>query len=349
MRLLPVLLAVFAVLVLVEVAVNVLLRPQVGPPALAAVFEPYLLAAGAVAAVVAVLITLGDRGAGASRLRLVAIVMLVVAIVRLGGEWWSPDAADSDVLASETTPLTVMTWNLELGSKATAESVEGILGGINGGDGAQAGPDLVALQELTPEVAAALEAAPGIDSSYPYRILEPRDGVAGMGLLSRYPLVVGSYATEPVVLRADLLLPDGARIDVLNAHPYPPEISRAFGGVPIGLDTRRRDEHLSVLAAKVDQAEDRARVLLVGDLNATPFEYGFGRISAGLLDAHGEAATGTGFTWRPSRLESLGVGLLRIDHVLTGTDLRPVAATQDCSIPGDHCRLLVTLEVAAGE
>ena len=92
MRLLPTLLVAFVVLVLVEVAVNVLLRPQVGPPALAAVVEPYLLAAGAVAAVLAVLMTLGDRGAGASRLRLVAIVMLVVAIVRLGGEWWSPDA-----------------------------------------------------------------------------------------------------------------------------------------------------------------------------------------------------------------------------------------------------------------
>ena len=339
MRLLPTLLILFAVLVLVEVAVNVLLRPQVGPPALAAVVEPYLLAAGAVAAVLAVLVTLGDRGAGASRLRLVAVVMLVVAIVRLGGEWWSPDADT----AGDTTPLTVMTWNLELGSKATAETVDGILGD------ADTRPDLVALQELTPEVAAALEAAPGIDSAYPYRILEPRDGVAGMGLLSRYPLVVGTYAGEPVVLRADLLLPDGSRIDVLNAHPYPPEITRAFGSVPVGLDTRRRDEDLSVLAAKVDQAEDRARVLLVGDLNASPFEYGFGRISAGLLDAHGEAATGTGFTWRPSSLESFNLGLLRIDHVLTGTDLRPVGASEDCSIPGDHCRLTVTLEVSSGE
>ena len=93
--------------------------------------EPYLLAAGVVAAVLAVLMTLGDRGAGASRLRLVAIAMLVVAIVRLGGEWWSPDArTDGAEAGSGSTTLTVMSWNLELGSKATAESVEGILGDV---------------------------------------------------------------------------------------------------------------------------------------------------------------------------------------------------------------------------
>ncbi len=342
MRFLPSLLALVAILVLVEVAVNVVLRPQVGPPALAAVVEPYLLAAGAVAAVLAVLMTLGDRGAGASRLRLVAIVMLVVAVVRLGGEWWSP-GGDGEALASDATSLSVMTWNLELGSKAVGDTVEGIVGD------ADTRPDLVALQELTPEVAAAIEAVPNIDAAYPYRILEPRDGVAGMGLLSRYPLVVGSSTTEPVALRAELLLPDGPRIEILNVHPYPPEITRVLGWVPLGLDTRRRDEHLSVLAAYVDQAEDRARVLLVGDLNTSPFEPGFAKISAGLLDAHGEAASGTGFTWRPSSLEGLNIGLLRIDHVLTGTDLRPVAVSEDCAIPGDHCRLTVRLEIAAQE
>jgi endonuclease/exonuclease/phosphatase (EEP) superfamily protein YafD len=267
-----------------------------------------------------------------------------VAIVRLGGEWWSPDAgADGAGSGSGSTTLTVMSWNLELGSKAADASVEGILGD------ASAAPDLVALQELTPEVAAAIESADGIDATYPYRILEPRDGVDGMGLLSRYPLVVGGRSTAPVVQKADLLLPDGGRIEILNVHPYPPDITSAFGGVPVGLDTRRRDQDLSVLAAMVDQAEDRARVLLVGDLNTSPFEPGFGKIAAGLLDAHGEAATGTGFTWRPSRLEAFDLGILRIDHVLTGTDLRPVAVSEDCSIPGDHCRLFVRLEVAAAE
>ena len=59
-----------------------------------------------------------------------------------------------------------------------------------------------------------------------------------------------------------------------------------------------------------------------------------------------EAGTGPGFTWRPSSLEVLRVGLLRMDVVLSGQALRPTAAGEECSIAGDHCRLYVDLDVS---
>ena len=127
-----------------------------------------------------------------------------------------------------------MSWNLELGSKAAADSVAGI---------AAADADLVALQELTPDVAKAIEADPALRKRYPYRILEARDGVAGMGLLSRRPLIVRGYETGPIILRAGLLLPDGRTVEVLNVHPYPPRMSTLWR-IPVGLDTRKRDEEL---------------------------------------------------------------------------------------------------------
>ena len=37
--------------------------------------------------------------------------------------------------------------------------------------------------------------------------------------------------------------------------------------------------------------------------------------------------------------------MLRIDAVLTGDWLEPVRSDVDCTLPGDHCRLLVTLRV----
>ena len=366
MRALPIVLAGVAALAVVEVAVNVGVRPQTGPLALAAVLEPYLLAIGVVAGVLAVLLTLADRSPAGSRIRLLAVVVVVVGVVRLGGEWWSPgppdtagavgevvsgqpgagppasgpSASESAFPASPATRLTVLSWNLETGSKSAATSLSGILE-------AAPKPDLVALQELTTDVAAALDGDPTIRSRYPYRILEPRDGVGGMGLLSRHPLFVGTYSTQPVVLRAELLLPDGSRVEVLNAHPYPPDVTRAFDVVPVGLDTRGRDEDLAAIAATVGKADDPARVLVVGDLNTTPFEPGFGTISAGLTDAHAAVGTGTGFTWRPAPLELLNVGMLRIDHVLTGDAWQPMAVSEDCSLPGDHCRLSVTLEISA--
>ena len=341
-HLLPTLLAAFAVLVLLEVAVNVVLSPQTGPAALAIVLEPYLLAAGAAAGLLAIVTSLGSGAAGA-RIRLVGAVMIVVAVVRLGGEWWSPTPTVAHAANPAPLELRVMTWNLELGSKAAADSVAGITG---------ADADLVALQELTPDVATAIESDPALRKRYPYRILEARDGVAGMGLLSRMPLVVGSYSAGPLILRAGLLLPDGRTIEVLDVHPYPPRVT-FLSRVPVGLDTRQRDADLAAIRGLVEAMPDPGAALVIGDLNTTPFEPGYRELSEGppestLTNAHGAVGTGTGFTWRPSSLEGLKLGLLRIDHVLTGTWLRPIAVREDCTLPGDHCRLLVTMEAPAG-
>ncbi|OGO58071.1 MAG: hypothetical protein A2V85_13160 [Chloroflexi bacterium RBG_16_72_14] len=332
-----VLLALVAAAAIVVVAVDAIVRPQAGPFALAAVMEPYILVTGAIAGLAAAISSLGTGRAGGS-IRLLAVVVLVIAILRLGGEWWSPEAEapfrGEGAAADET--LRVLSWNLELGSKAAADSVAGI---------AEREVDLVALQELTPEVAAAIEADPALGARFPYRILEPRDGVAGMGLLSRHPLVIGSYSTGPVVLQAGLLLPDGRRLELFDVHPYPPSFSR-IAIVPVGLETRRRDQDLERIRRMVDELADASSAIVIGDLNATPFEAGFAILADGLRDAHAEAGTGPGFTWRPSSLEVLRMGLLRMDVVLSGQGLRPAAAGEECSIAGDHCRLYVDLDVS---
>ena len=334
------LLAGIAVLALAEVVVNVVFRPQVGPPALLAVFEPHLLALGAVCGALALLLTINERSTQASRIRVIAIAVIVVALVRVGGEWWSPDdnRARGEPLASETR-LAIMSWNLAVETKTPQEVVDGIL------DVRQPRrPQVVALQELTPDVADALEASDEIDERYPYRILRPRDGVLGMGLLSSIPLVDGDSGVYPMFLGAGILMPDGSRLDILNAHPLPPKIA-TIAGVPTGLDTRQRDLDLTYLRDALDRAADPERVLLVGDLNTTPLEPGFAAVADGLHDVHAEVASGTGFTWRPWFLGALDLGLLRIDHVLAGAALQPVAITESCSLAGDHCRVTAVVDV----
>ena len=59
----------------------------------------------------------------------------------------------------------------------------------------------------------------------------------------------------------------------------------------------------------------------------------------GCVDAHGEVGQGPGWTWRPSRLESLGIGLLRIDLAIGSPDLAPVSVVEHCGRTGDHCLL----------
>jgi endonuclease/exonuclease/phosphatase (EEP) superfamily protein YafD len=335
------LLAGIAILALCEVALNVALRPQVGPPALLAVFEPHLLAIGAVCGAVAILLTLNERSRRASRIRVIGIAVIIVALVRVGGEWWSPGAnqAAGDALPGATR-ISVMSWNLENDSTTPQDAIDGILAARQ-----PRRPQLVALQELTPDVATAIDASDEIDERFPYRILEPREGVLGMGILSSVPLVEGQSGLYPMFVTAGVLMPDGSRLDVVNAHPLPPKIS-ILAGIPVGIDTRQRDIDLRYLRHALDRAEDPERVLLVGDLNASPFEPGFAIAAAGLHDVHGEVETGTGFTWRPSFLEPLDLGLLRIDHVLAGTAIEPVAVSERCSLPGDHCRVTAVLDVA---
>jgi endonuclease/exonuclease/phosphatase (EEP) superfamily protein YafD len=226
-----------------------------------------------------------------------------------------------------------VTWNLELGSRAPEITVDGIR---------DADADLVALQELTPEVAAAIEADPALAQRYPYRILEPAGGVDGLGLLATRPLLVRGSERDPLILRAGLVLADDTVVEVFDVHPYPPGI-RMVAGIPVSLDTRRRDEELGVIGARVAALDEPASALVLGDLNTAPTEPAFWTVAGGLADAHGVAGSGPGFTWRPSTLEGLDIGLLRIDHVLAGARLAPTASEVDCSLPGDHCRLLVTL------
>jgi endonuclease/exonuclease/phosphatase (EEP) superfamily protein YafD len=334
------LLAGIAVLALVEFVVNRVLGPQVGPPALLAAFEPHLLALGAVCGALALVLTINERNARASRIRVIAIAVIVVALVRVGGEWWSPgdNQARGDPSPSETR-LAIMSWNLEVASKSPQDVIDGILEVRQ-----PLRPQVVALQELTPVVADALEASDEIDERFPYRILRPRDGVLGMGILSSIPLVEGDSGVYPMFLGAGLLMPDGSRLDLVNAHPLPPLIA-TFASVPVGLDTRQRDLDLAYLRGALDRAPDPERAVLVGDLNTTPLEPGFAVVADGLHDVHADVASGTGFTWRPRFFEGLDLGLLRIDHVLAGAALQPVAIAEDCSLPGDHCRVTAVLDV----
>ena len=77
----------------------------------------------------------------------------------------------------------------------------------------------------------------------------------------------------------------------------------------------------------------------------TPDEPGYRTLADGLRDLHTDVGMGPGWTWRPSALEGLGLALVRIDMVLLGPGLDPVSSGVDCSLPGDHCRVMGRIAV----
>jgi vancomycin resistance protein VanJ len=331
MRLLAPLSAVLAAGAVLAVLAQALTGAQTGPLPLAGVFELHMLVAAAVLALVGLL---GSLGPGRRRAwtRLAMLAVIVVTVVRAGGELWSPGPAEA---GAGTTTLTVLSWNLEMESRLAADTAAGV---------AQIDADIVALQELTPAFAKAIEADPTLRDRYPYRILMPRGGSDGLGILTRLPLIVRDSDPDHRWLRAGLLLADGRIIEILNVHP-PRPLYDLWGPLPVSLDTRARDEGVARIAALVAALEEPAAALVVGDLNGTSSEVGLRVLGSGLANAHEVTGTGPGFTWRPDQLETLDTGVIRIDHVLAGAWLTPVASDVDCSQAGDHCRLTVTLRL----
>lgn len=312
-----------AALYLAAVAVLVValpvIQPRDGPLALAAVLATHF----ALAAVVLVPLAF-DREARVLRLALVALA--VVSAVRFGDEWASmprPYATDPD------TELAILSWNLELGSRAG----QGVVDGLRGLD-----PDVVALQELGVDHAAAIDGDADLRARFPHRELRPREGVFGIGLLSAFPIVSSEILDAPMSMEAVLDI-GGRPITIITGHPLPGRI-RTAGPVPVSFDPTSRDAELARFRARVDAAIARGETVIVaGDFNTAPTEPAFERLVAGLADAHREVGVGPGWTWRPSRFETFGVGLLRIDLALSGPGVVPIHIGERCHLPGDHCQL----------
>ena len=308
---------------LVSVVLARVLDWRSGPVGLAVVLEEHLLL---VAGVVLIALTMLVR----SRFVVaVTLAFLVGWLVVAGSEWISIP------VPGQAADLTVMSWNLERGARSPAEMVEAMRSST---------ADVIALQELEPDHAGAIEADPIVVDRFPYRELAPDNGYLGIGLLSRYPLSDVERWRDPAGISASVDAPVG-EISVINAHPLPGRIWTVLG-LPAGFDPSVRDADIARVRERVDAALARGeRVLVLGDYNTSPSEPAYRVLVAGLRDAHVEVGQGPGWTWRPSSLEWLGLGFLRIDLALVGPGLKPVMSAEDCSLPGDHCRLVLGLAV----
>lgn len=257
-------------------------------------------------------------------------VLLVVVGIRFGDEWVSVPVRSAD-----ETDLRVATWNLEFGAIGIAAGLDGLR--------ALEDVDIVALQELTPEQATAIESDVLLSATYPQRALSPAPGTGGIGLLATRSLSDVESFSDPVGVRATIDV-DGDPVVVHSAHPLPASIGTVTAlRLPVAYDPTARDTALARIRERMAMDMiDGGPVLLIGDFNVAPTEPGYGPLATGLDDAHRTIGTGPGWTWRPSRFEFLGVGLLRIDYVFS-RGLEPLAITTDCTRPGDHCLVVVDL------
>jgi endonuclease/exonuclease/phosphatase (EEP) superfamily protein YafD len=182
------------------------------------------------------------------------------------------------------------------------------------------GPDVVVLTEVDDQWLAALEP---LAEGYAHRIVQPRSDNFGIGLWSRLPLEDGAVvrlgrAGVPSVL-AKAVTPRGP-VWVLATHPVPPS-----GGEMSAL----RNDQLEAVASLTDTLA--GRVVVAGDLNATPWSPHFRRLLrvGGLRRARSVRAL---YTWPVG----MPVLMVQLDHCLHRGNMRAAPLEVLTSIGSDH-------------
>lgn len=304
----------------------VVVPPRSGPLVLALVLEVHLF--------IAVFVVLAPIAALA-RARVLGVALLIVLVAGggfFGSEWISLPGA-----GASRSDLSVMTWNLQFGTRTPADTAAQ-LEGVN--------VDLIALQELEPGPSAAVDHDSIIAARYPYRAMAPRDLAWGVAILSRYPIEDVVSTDDPSCLELIVDTPRGT-VRVIDAHPKHAGLSTVTRvRVPIGYDPSVRDDEIGIVRSRIDASlKAGERLLVLGDYNTAPSEPEYRILASGLRDTQVQVGEGPGWTWRPSRIDFLPFAFLRIDLQLTAGPISPVSTSVDCSLPGDHCRLFGSYEI----
>ena len=218
-------------------------------------------------------------------------------------------------------PVRAMLMNLN----ASNGNTEQVLSAIKAAD-----PDLLVLEEATLKWAQELSV---LNATYPYRVEQPQSDCFGIVLLSKYPLShtnvveIGSAGVPSIV--ADVHLPDGT-VSLMGTHPLPP-----FNGE----FSNHRNNQLAALPELI--REQKHPVILIGDLNVSPWSAHFAR----LLKESGLKNSMKGFGFQPSWPSSSRFLRIPIDHLLHSPEILIHRRAVGGDIGSDHFPLMVDFTI----
>lgn len=215
--------------------------------------------------------------------------------------------------------VTIMSANL-LKGRASAATVERLA--------RQNAPQVLALQEVTPEFVEELR-ADGLLKTYKYSVGTALPNVQGVLTLSTRPLDQTSQLGPDSWPEA---IVGGTGLIVRNMHPSPP--------IRPGEATNNWKRLLAASPSAHPAVRGNKRVL-VGDFNATLDHKDFRRVvERGYLDAADATGEGLNPTWSSSRVTKLV-----IDHVLVDNQLH-ISSYKVYDLPGsDHNAVIAKIRV----
>lgn len=188
--------------------------------------------------------------------------------------------------------------------------------------------DILAMQELTPEMVRDLERA-GLGQVLPNRVFLAEPGGSGSGIASRFPLSRRNLTPPGSLQQAGALVDlPGKDIEVVSVHPLPPVVTA-------GPEAWQRE--LAGLPAPDSTGAIR---VLAGDFNATLDHVGLTRLlNKGYVDAADQVGKGLIHTWPGN--SGFWPPPVTIDHVLV--DAKCLVDTVDVfDVAGSDHRAVVT-------
>ncbi|MEO8700267.1 MAG: endonuclease/exonuclease/phosphatase family protein [Kofleriaceae bacterium] len=247
----------------------------------------------------------------------------------------NPEAQPAQPIAAGAVKLRVMTYNVNFGLRGDRAGVDAA---------ASASPDLVMLQETTPEWETAF--VDGLGARFPHHRFQAPGGrwaAGGMGMLSRWPIVAldtiegggGPFFAHRAIVDAP-----GGQIQILNLHLRPPMSDG--GSWVVGFFSTRGDREREAKhhITKLDLA---LPTIIVGDFNeedegmaiAVFKQAGF---ASALPQFQPNADT---WQWPVSDTVTLR---FRLDHVLYSKHFRALSAAVVDAGRSDHAPVWADLE-----
>jgi vancomycin resistance protein VanJ len=238
-----------------------------------------------------------------------AIVVLLLFMTHFG--YLLHGQTSTAIAADNANQLRLMTYNTHYSNSNASEIAQLI---------ASQQPDIIAMQEVTPNLSEAL--LPRVADTYPYSLYSGPE--QRLLLLSRYPLKAQSTPEDIWrALKATITTPNGT-LNVWNFHPVPT------------LKTGRWQSHAEAYKtiARAIAAEQGPQIVL-GDFNTTDQSEMYALISDQLVDVHQIVGNGFGFTFPASdvvrqhlpataQLLLVTSPVVRLDHILTSHHFTPL-------------------------
>jgi endonuclease/exonuclease/phosphatase (EEP) superfamily protein YafD len=193
-------------------------------------------------------------------------------------------------------------------------------------------PDILFVQELIPEMQAALREA-GADERFPYREIALLNQNFALAMYSRFPLedVELIDAGGKPFLRATVEV-DGNRVRLYDVHPTSPGLGRHLA------DSWNREWRTITEIVEADTLP----LILAGDFNMTQHHRWYRELkSDGFANCHEDRGRGNATTWPQMRK----LRPIRLDHVFYSGEVVCLAVREGTGRGSDHKPVIADLAI----